>query len=324
MESAAREVREAVFIAVRDTLGDSILLSGGLDTGIVLAAATESQRTEPGDLRTYTVVLQGVPAPDLEFSRAVSKHFRVPLVTHAMSLAELEGCLPEVVKVLRTFDPMEVRNSVAVYVGMKRARLDGRAKIMTGDASDELFAGYSFVFNLPKEKARESLFHLWEVMHFSSIPLAASLGMEARLPFLHPKVREVAESLDFSLLNGKRPGSGELTGKYVLRKAFEDILPPEIVWRPKTPIENGSGTTALPRIYSEMTSDAEFTQKREEYLGKDGVRLRDKEQLRYYRIYRELFGPPGPVDPSQRACPACTSNVPRGATFCTTCGEYPI
>jgi asparagine synthase (glutamine-hydrolysing) len=51
-------------------------------------------------------------------------------------------------KVIKTFDPMEIRNSAAVYIGMREAKKDGNSTILTGDACDELFAGYSFLFNL--------------------------------------------------------------------------------------------------------------------------------------------------------------------------------
>ncbi|MBI3859810.1 MAG: asparagine synthase C-terminal domain-containing protein [Thaumarchaeota archaeon] len=311
---------------MRETLGDSILLSGGLDTSIITAVVSSILGAdEKENFRAFTVVLEDAPSPDLGYSELVSKHFQIRQKVHAMNFQELEEALPDVIRVLRTFDPMEIRNSVAVYVGMKQAKFDGRSKIMTGDASDELFAGYSFVFRQTEEKARESLLHLWEVMHFSSIPLAASLGMEARLPFLHPGVKELASSsIDYAFLTGKRKDSDELFGKYILRRAFEDMLPPEITWRTKTPIEHGSGTTVLPKWYSESIRDSEFVAKKEMYLENDGVRLRDKEQLKYYEIYRSILGPPVTKDKNRRACPACTSNVPDSSTFCTTCGEYPI
>ena len=271
------------------------------------------------------MILKGAPSPDLEYSKLISSRFQIPHLVHSIDLSELEDLLPEVIGVLKSFDPMEIRNSVAVYIGMKRARLDGCSKIMTGDAADELFAGYSFVFKQTEEKARVTLSHLWEVMHFSSVPLARSLGMAAQLPFLHPDVKELAiNGVDFSFLTGKREDSGEIFGKYVLRKAFEDMLPPDIVWRTKTPIEYGSGTTVLPRWYSQAIKDAEFASEKKKHFEQDGVRLRDKEQLKYYEIYRSVLGPPVPKDRNQRACPACTSNVPDSATFCTTCGEYPI
>jgi asparagine synthase (glutamine-hydrolysing) len=325
-ESVALELRRRIFTAVRETLGDSIMLSGGLDTGIVAVVVSSLLRvTERKGFRAYTVNLNGAPSPDLEYSKIVSNRFGIPHEVHGVDLPELEESLPDVIGVLKSFDPMEIRNSVAVYIGMKRAKLDGCSNVMTGDGSDELFAGYSFVFRQTEEKARETLSHLWEVMHFSSIPLASSLGMEARLPFLHPEVKELAMSgIDFSFLTGTREGSEEVFGKFILRKAFEDMLPAEIAWRTKTPIEYGSGTTVLPEWASQAVKDDEFLAKQKGYLEQDGVRLRDKEQLKYYEIYRNILGPPGPKDRSLRMCPVCTSNVPASSTFCTICGEYPI
>jgi len=324
--AVASELKRRVFRAVGQTLGDSVLLSGGLDTGIVVAVASSLLGAAGRrNFRAHTVSLNGAPSPDLEYSKIVSNRFGIPHKAHGVDLPELEESLPEVIGVLKSFDPMEIRNSVTVYIGMKRAKLDGCSKIMTGDGSDELFAGYSFVFKQTEEKARETLSHLWEVMHFSSIPLASSLGIEAKLPFLHPEVKELAMTgIDFSFLTGRREGSEEVFGKFILRKAFEDMLPAEIVWRTKTPIEYGSGTTVLPKWYSQTVKDDEFLAKQKGYLERDGVRLRDKEQLKYYEIYRDVLGPPVPKDLDLRVCPACTSNVPVSATFCTTCGEYPI
>ncbi len=325
LRGAASNLRAAVILAVEDTLGDSILLSGGLDTSIIAAIESTYLNSEKS-FKGYTVALSEARSPDLEYSILVSSKFQIPHEVCTVNLEELGAELPEVIAVLRCFDPMEIRNSVVAYIGMKCAKLDGRVKVMTGDGADELFAGYSFVFQQPEDKARESLKHLWQVMSFSSIPLAHSLGIEARLPFLNPAVKQLAMSaIDYPLLVGKRDEtSREIFGKYVLRKAFEELLPAEITWRTKTPIEYGSGTTVLPQLYAKSITDEEFLAKRKKYSETDGVRLRDKEQLRYYEIFRRTIGPPYPRDRNQRKCPACTSNVPEAATFCTTCGEYPI
>jgi asparagine synthase (glutamine-hydrolysing) len=320
--SVVLELRNRIVQAVSQTLGDSILLSGGLDTSIIAAVASSILKVER-NLKAYTVSLKGAPSPDLEYSKLISSKFGIAHQIDAIDISELEAELPEVILVLKAFDPMEIRNSVVAYIGMKRARFEGHSKIMTGDASDELFAGYSFVFKQPEAKARETLLHLWEVMHFSSVPLATSLGIEAKLPFLEPKVKQFAMSeLDFRLLIGQN--GHEMFGKYILRRAFEDLLPPEVTWRTKTPIECGSGTTVLPKLYSQRISDSEFNDKKRVYLKRDNVRLRDKEQLKYYEIYRSILGPPVTKNTNQRSCPACSSNVRDKATFCTTCGEYPI
>ena len=319
---SARRLRQLLVQSVEQSRGDSILLSGGLDTSIIAAIAS---RSNP-HLQAFTVLLKDFPSPDLQYSTLVCSKLCLGQEIIQASLDDIENSLPEVITTLGSFDPMEIRNSVAVFLGLKRAQSRGYSRILTGDAADELFAGYSFVKNLQKEEALLKLYHLWKVMHFSSMPLARSLGIVVLLPFLDPDVKTFATTeIPFEFLVGRNEtsGSDELFGKFILRKAFEDSLPPEIVWRTKTPIEFGSGTTYLPKIYSSKISSGEFDEKKKIYLERDHVRLRDPEQLHYYEIYRKSLGVPAP-DFSKRTCPACASNVPVSADFCTICGEYPI
>src|SRR5487761_549378 len=241
MQALKEPLRELVIGAVSDTIGDSILLSGGLDTSIIAAV---SKTILSRELNAYTVVLDGAPAPDIQDATMLAKSLDIPHKIHRFSIAEMEANLRDVVSVLGSLDPMEIRNSVAIYIGLKQAASDGFQKVMTGDAADELFAGYSFVYKLEREKAVESLLHLWQVMHFSSIPLAHSLSIDVSLPYLHPLIKEFAmKSVSFDELVGNH--NGTIFGKYILRTAFESILPEEIAWRVKTPIEHGCGTTTL-------------------------------------------------------------------------------
>jgi len=116
-----------------------------------------------------------------------------------------------------------------------------------GGRRDELMAGYSFVYNLGKEELGAQLRRLWGVMTFSSVPLAESLGIEARTPFLDPDFAAYAMEMDPACKVGEE--AGQVYGKFILRKAFEGMLPREITWRAKTPIEAGSGTADLPRFF---------------------------------------------------------------------------
>jgi asparagine synthase (glutamine-hydrolysing) len=277
-------LRRLVVHSVEKSQGDSILLSGGLDTSIVAAVAARSNPK----LQAFTVVLKGYPSTDLQYSRLISSHLGLGQDLVEVSLEDVEASLPKVIKVLRSFDPMEIRNSVTVYLGLERAKSRGYSRVLTGDAADELFAGYSFVANLDKERAISKLHYLWKVMHFSSISLAESLGISAQLPFLDKDVKEFATNeIPFEFLVNRDDPDGQVFGKFILRKVFEDLLPQEIVWRKKTPIEFGSGTTFLPQIYSGKISDSEFNEKRRVYFETERLRLRDKEQLHYYEIYRK-------------------------------------
>jgi asparagine synthase (glutamine-hydrolysing) len=215
---------------------------------------------------------------------------------------------------------MEIRNSAAVYIGMKEAKKDGVSTFLTGDACDELFAGYSFLFNLGLTELKASLRRLWSVMAFSAIPMAESLGMVAKIPFLDPEVRQLASRVDPSFLVVEQ--EGQKWGKWIVRKAFEDLLPSQITWRVKTPIEYGCGTTTLPQIFDKRISDEEFHEKQQRTKEIDNVSIRDKEHLAYYEIFHRVFGTR--PEANGRTCPGCQYEVREDATFCRTCGAYPI
>jgi asparagine synthase (glutamine-hydrolysing) len=310
-----RDLRAALESAVERNRAEAVLLSGGLDTSIIASLASRH-----GPLRAYTVALEGAPSPDIEYADVMARHLGLKLKLHVFGIEELMGNLPEVAKTLRVFDPMEIRNSAAVYIGMREAKKDGVSTFLTGDACDELFAGYSFLFNLGPSELKASLKRLWSVMSFSAIPMAESLGMVAKIPFLDPEVRELASEVDPSFLVVEQ--KGQRWGKWIVRKAFEDLLPRQITWRVKTPIEYGCGTTTLPQVFDKRIPDEEFREKQRDIKELEGVTIRDKEHLVYYEIFREIFG--SERETKGRTCPRCRYEVREDATFCRTCGAYPV
>jgi len=50
-----------------------------------------------------------------------------------------------------------------------------------------------------------------------------------------------------------------------------------------------SGVTTLPNLFNQKILGKEFKKKRRKYLAKDGVTIRDKEQLFYYEVYRSVI-----------------------------------
>jgi asparagine synthase (glutamine-hydrolysing) len=237
-------------------------------------------------------------------------------------LADLIAAMPAVMRVLGGFDPMELRNSAVAWLALTAAREETIAAVLTGDAADELFAGYSYIVNMAPEQVRPYLDFLNGVMRFSSQPMGASLGVQAQLPYVDPAVREFALTMSRDDLVIDR--DGRRFGKKVLREAFAGLLPQEITWRIKTPIEYGSGSHALQKFVIDSVSDEEFEAARIRVAAEDGISLRDKEQFFYYRIYRTILPPPREQTGGAKRCTACGGAVERTEQkYCRVCGAYP-
>ncbi len=314
------ELRQLVDKVVKKNLTKGILFSGGLDTSIIAYVASKHTKLE-----AYTVAFENSPALDLKYAKLMANLLKMNHTIHTFGEEEMHSAIQDVIKVLKVFDPMDVRNSVAAYVGLKTAKEDGIKGMMTGDGLDELLGGYSWLFSLNEKELKTYLSNMWQVMQFTSIPMAQSLGIEAKAPFLDPEFKSFAFGADPKLMI--RSERGKIWGKWIIRKAYEGLLPDEIVWRIKTPLEFGSGTTIFPKVFSEKISDKYFQEKTKKYLETDQVTIRDKEHLYYYEIFRSHFGVPSEVfkDTEGKHCPYCNSNGGKERSkFCKVCGAYPI
>jgi asparagine synthase (glutamine-hydrolysing) len=121
-----------------------------------------------------------------------------------------------------------------------------------------------------------------------------------------------------------RAEKGRMFGKWILRRAFKDLLPESILWSIKAPVEVGTGTASLPAYFDTKISDGDFDLKKDRYLKLDRVKLRSKEHLVYYEIFRNCFGVPGRKGSAGRTCPECQRGVEVETTFCRVCGAYPV
>jgi asparagine synthase (glutamine-hydrolysing) len=301
---------------VRDTDAPAVLFSGGLDTTVLAFLAARKR-----GIAALTVAVQGHSQDEPYADRAA----RLLGLTHVWvrpSLDDLLGVVPQTVRILRTFDPATVRNSVATHVGLLALKEMHIGSAITGDGADELFAGYPSCFEKEPDERRRALRRLWKVMTFSTVDLGRRLGVQVQTPYLHPTVRQFAERLPPETL--VRVRAGRRHGKAVLREAFHDDLPEDLLWREKCPAEFGSGTAALTAHLAARVPDDEHVRQSETFRRADGVRLRDKEHLYYYRLYRAQFGPPRRAA-AGRACPDCGSSIEQAdSDFCRLCGAWPV
>ncbi len=318
-QNRVEQLRNLVVDQVLASSADGILFSGGLDTSVLAAIAASHGRR----LQAVMVSVAEGTGLDEPFARLIVERLGIDLEILRPSLDELVDRMPELIRLLRTFDPMELRNSIVTYVAMEAASKRGLSAVLTGDAADELFAGYSFMFNMSAEQLPSYIRHLNEIMHFTSEVIGRNLSVGVDSPYVSPSVREFAISLGYEDLVCEY--EGKRFGKRILREAFSALLPEEIAWRLKTPIEYGSGSTALKHLTEQSVTDSEFERERERAAMHDSVKLRDKEQYFYYRIYRRSLPPPIERAPGSKICKDCHGPVARpDMTYCRICGAYPI
>jgi len=294
---------------IQDYYADAFLLSGGLDTSIV--AALVSRYFKP---ITLSVGFSDSDAPDLYYAKIVADRFSFQNFVKLFTLEEAAKAAEYVIKTLRTFDPMEIRNDITIYIGLKYLKELGVKSVLTGDGGDELFAGYSFMFELEPRDVDKWITEGVERWSFSAKPISESLGLRVFQPILDERIIDLALKIPAELKIAER--NGVTHGKYILRKAFEEILSPDVVWRPKYPIEAGSGSTNLSTIFRIETEEFNDLSKI--------VPLDSQEQAYYFKIYREMVGEiPPPID-NEKMCPRCGGGVPINKNYCKICGVYPV
>jgi asparagine synthase (glutamine-hydrolysing) len=81
--------------------------------------------------------------------------------------------------------------------------------------------------------------------------------------------------------------------KWILRKAFEHILPHDIVWRVKEQFDEGSGSVdMLEEAISSLMTYSEAEAHRRRY---PDVLLRSTEECYYHKIFMDVFKNPAPI-----------------------------
>jgi asparagine synthase (glutamine-hydrolysing) len=120
--------------------------------------------------------------------------------------------------------------------------------ILTGEGADELFAGYRYHRAIPPADLQSELRRSIGALHNINLQRVDRLTMahsiEARVPYLDVAMIALAQRIPPECKLRCVPDCRTVE-KWILRKACEDLLPPEIVWRDKEQFDEGSGTADL-------------------------------------------------------------------------------
>lgn len=316
--SAIRKgLEEAVHRQLMSDVPYGVLLSGGLDSSIIAAITAKfaRQRIESGDtqeawyprLHSFAVGLEG--SPDLAAAQKAADY--IGSVHHAIKYTVQEGldAIKDVIYHLETYDVTTVRASTPMYLLARVIKSMGIKMVLSGEGSDELFGGYLYFHKAPSAQAfhEETVRKLGKLHLYDCLRANKSLmawGIEGRVPFLDKEFMDIAMTI-----NPKdKMITPERMEKWVLRKAFEDILPESIAWRQKEQFSDGVGYSwidTLKQVAEDEVSDEMMANAKYRFPINTPM---SKEEYRYRSIFEEFF-------PSDSAA-SCVPSVPSVA--CST------
>jgi len=314
-ETNIQELRDALDAAVhRQLMSDvpyGVLLSGGLDSSITSAVAKKysDKRIESGDtenawyprLHSFAIGLEG--SPDLAAAQKVANH--LDTVHHEIKFTIQEGidAIRDVVYHLETYDITTIRASTPMFLMARAIKALGIKMVLSGEGSDEIFGGYLYFHKAPnaEELHKETVRKLDKLHQYDCLRANKSLaawGIEGRVPFLDKEFMDVAMRLnpEDKMINGER------MEKWVLRKAFEDMLPESVAWRQKEQFSDGVGYSWIDKL-KEMVNEKVTDEQMENAQYKFPLQTPTSKEEFYYRsIFAEHF-------PSDTAA-MCVPSVP--------------
>lgn len=286
IETVCRNIHDKLVQGIRKRLDADapigFLLSGGLDSSLVCAV---SAKILCKPIKTFAIGMS-TDAIDLKYAKQVADYIHSDHTEVIITKEDVINALPDVVKLLATYDITTIRASIGMYLCCKaiHEQTDVRV-ILTGEISDELF-GYKYTDFAPDAAAfqaeavkRVSELYMYDVLRADRCISVNSL--EARVPFGDLDFVRYVMSIDPEMkLNRYNKG------KYLLRNAFRgDYLPEEILMREKAAFSDAVGHSMVDHLkeYAEAKyTDEEFKILSAKY---DHARPFTKESL----LYRELF-----------------------------------
>ena len=301
-QTSIDEIKDALEAAVhRQLMSDvpyGVLLSGGLDSSVTSAIAKKysQKRIESDDtkdawwpqLHSFSVGLEG--SPDLAAARIVADH--IGTIHHEIKFTIQEGldAIKDVIYNLETYDITTIRASTPMYLMARVIKSMGIKMVLSGEGADELFGGYLYFHKAPSPKdfheetvRKLSKLHMYDCLRANKS--LAAWGIEGRVPFLDKEFIDVAMRINpkDKMINGER------MEKWVVRKAFESVLPESVAWRQKEQFSDGVGYSwidTLKEVVDKEVSDEQLANAKFRYPIQTPT---TKEEFYYRSIFEGHF-----------------------------------
>jgi asparagine synthase (glutamine-hydrolysing) len=309
------EIREAFKAAVEKRMMADVeygfFLSGGVDSAVVsnvlMPLYKKAQEKSGGEFRripTYTVGMEN--SPDVMAAKAVVEALGgdkfIDHKIRTFTPEEVFDTVPKIIYHMETYEAELIRSSIPNWFLAEHAAKDVKM-VLTGEGSDELFAGYLYFkdTNCTKQlqdELRRIYGMLGNINLHRTDRMTMAHGLEARVPFLDTEFTRLIMSIDpqekmvcpEAVKNNARGRE-----KTKLRELFEgpnddgEVIPTPVLWRAKAMQCEGVGedwVSILQNKVSSLVTDEEMSNAAEKFPINTP---QTKEEYYYRRIFESHF-----------------------------------
>lgn len=218
-----------------------VIFSGGIDSVLISSLL----QREGKNIICYCTGTDD--SGDIIAARSVARELGLQLKTTIISEALVRNILPEVISNVEESGLLQVEVAIPMYMAAKMASEDNIRVMYTGQAADELFAGYPWYNDVLKEfgylRLHEKLWEDLTFLYFDTLEREDKLTMahsiELRAPYLDREVIHTSMRISPRL---KIEGIEDNLRKRVHRQAAVELgVPPSLAFRSKDPAQSGSG-----------------------------------------------------------------------------------
>jgi asparagine synthase (glutamine-hydrolysing) len=266
------------------------LLSGGLDSSLISGLLSKFMNKK---LHTFSIGMEG--STDLFFAQKVANYIGSIHTSVVVTKEQMLAAIPEVIKVIESYDITTVRASTPNYLLAKYIKNNTDFKVLlTGEMSDEVNTSYLYFKKAPSpdELHKEGNKLISEICYFDNLRADRSISgnsLEARVPFSDHLFVKFMQSINPEL----RMCDNKIE-KYLVRKAFEgdNLIPDEVLYREKSAFSDGvssyedSWHNIIKTHVDTLISDEEFEKEASKYMHCTPY---TKESYYYRKTFHEYY-----------------------------------
>jgi len=257
-------VNEAVDNELISDVPVCTILSGGIDSTIITYLLSKKLKNVEAFVVNVNPLRKSKYKDDLYYARMAAKEFGIKLHEVNVDREDIEKKLKGSIWASETFKWTQVSPAVAQLFLAEEIEKQGYKVVFGGEGADEIFASYGdvkrFCWNEPVHWHQKRI-NLLNGLHKSNLVRTNKSMMyggtvELRTPFLNKEVidfglriptkyrdenYEVRKNFEYKTTEHS---DGNVM-KFILRKAFENDISEELLWRPKKTFQVGCHTDYL-------------------------------------------------------------------------------